>query len=531
MSNSKIYKNTEKNSDRKGGALFQWITSIYVIIILGLFPLVYNNYYFDILIFKYRFYCFITVSYIIIMAATVIIFQLKTPSFKIKDLITQSKFSFPEVSMVVFLAVAIISTLQSDYKYESLWGNEGRFTGCFLLLLYGTSILLICRTFKLKAWFIDLFLFTGILVCLFGITDYFKMDIMNFKKEIDPNQYNMFVSTIGNVNTYTSYVALITGIATVMFAKEKSLWRAAIYYIVMVISFFAIIMGLSDNSYLALGTLFALLPLYLFKCLSGIKRYIVILTTFSCVIYVMDIINRTMPDKILKMEGILTKLSGFNKLEFIVAGMVLLTALVYFYSYLRKSKNDKETHTWQRAWFAVLVTAAIILIFVLCDANLFGNSERYGGLGSYLVFNDDWGTHRGYNWRIGLENYGKLSFIHKLFGTGPDTYGILTYLNNYEEMAAQYNEIYDSAHNEYLQYFITMGPLSLISYLAFLISSGVHMIKMQKHNVSIMAILFAVISFAVQAFVNISVPIVAPIVFTLVAIGLAETHQKVNLLG
>ena len=37
--------------------------------------------------------------------------------------------------LIIFLVVCIISTCQSDYLYESFWGNEGRYSGLFLHLI------------------------------------------------------------------------------------------------------------------------------------------------------------------------------------------------------------------------------------------------------------------------------------------------------------------------------------------------------------------------------------------------------------
>ena len=67
------------------------------------------------------------------------------------------------------------------------------------------------------------------------------------------------------------------------------------------------------------------------------------------------------------------------------------------------------------------------MAFVLYDANLGGHAELYSALSQYLVFDDDWGTNRGYCWRIGWQSYRELPFLHQLFGFGPDTYGILTW--------------------------------------------------------------------------------------------------------
>lgn len=495
---------------------------IYVSIILSVFPLIFHDYYFDILIFKYKFYYIITLLYIgfILLGNIIEVFFVKKTEFLFKNKFR--KFTIPELSILFFMLIAIISTLQSDFLYESFWGNEGRYTGCFTLILYGTSTLLIIRYLRVEKWILYLFLIAGFLACCFGITDYFNLDILGFKINIAPTQYGMFVSTIGNVNTYTSYVALIMAVSTVMFSVEKTKYKMLLYFVTMVCSFFAMIMGLSDNSYLSLLTLFGLLPLYLFKTKTGLRRYLIIITTFLGVIYTIENINKAIPDKVLAMQGIIDHLPQ-DKIKILFFFMICLTAIAYIIQYLSKSERDSLSIIWKFIWLGLLILICGLLLFMLYDVNIAMHTEKYGALKQYLLFNDDWGTHRGYNWRIGIENYNRFPLIHKIFGYGPDTYGILTHFNDYKEMFEKYNETYDSVHNEYLQYFITMGPLSLISYLVFLGSSIMSLIKKSKENVYAIAVIIAVLCYSVQAIVNISVPIVAPIMFTLLASGLAKT--------
>ena len=494
---------------------------IYVCIILSVFPLVFHDYYFDMLIFKYKFYYVVTLSYIIFIFFNNIIEVIlnKNNKLSLKDKV--KKMTIPELSLLFFMLIAIISTMQSNYIYESFWGNEGRYTGCFTLLLYGTSTLFIIRYLCYKKWILYLFLFTGFLACCFGITDYFKLDILGFKVNIEPTQYNIFMSTIGNVNTYTSYVALIMAVSAVMFSTEKTQWKLIIYFGVMVCSFFAMIMGLSDNSYLSLLTLFGILPLYLFNSKTGLRRYLLIVTTFLGAIYTVININQTIPDKVLEMQGILDHLPA-NELKILFICMIFITAIAYIIKYFSKSEKDGLRMIWKYFWIGLLILIIGLLIFMLYDINIALNLDKYGALKQYLLFNDDWGTHRGFNWRIGMENYNRFSLIHKIFGYGPDTYGILTHFNDFKEMSEKYNETYDSVHNEYLQYFITMGPLSLISYLVFLSSSIKGLMKKSKENVYAISVIFAVLCYSVQAFVNISVPIVSPIVFVLLASGLSK---------
>jgi len=52
-----------------------------------------------------------------------------------------------------------------------MWGNEARFNGLFLWMVYGLSYIAITRFLIFKLSLLDFFLFAGILVCLVGITD------------------------------------------------------------------------------------------------------------------------------------------------------------------------------------------------------------------------------------------------------------------------------------------------------------------------------------------------------------------------
>ena len=101
----------------------------------------------------------------------------------------------------------------------------------------------------------------------------------------------------------------------------------------------------------------------------------------------------------------------------------------------------------RRAWLVFLSVGIILTCVVLYDVNVRGNAGNYGGLAQYLTINDDWGTHRWYIWRIGMESYGDFSIKQKIFGAGPDTYGAVVMENYYDEMVMRYGEFFDSAHN------------------------------------------------------------------------------------
>lgn len=511
------------------------VAGIFALILLVALPLVFRDYYFDILTVKYMFYYGTVILMTFVMLIVAIIFlcidgcsyhwgaaKIIKAGFSIKS-IRKSDWA-----MIAFLITVTISTLQSDYIYESFWGNEGRYMGMFLILLYGVSFFIIGHCLKFRQWYLDLFLAAGMIACIIGIMQFFKYDPIGFKDHIDMNQYNSFTSTIGNINTYTSYVALLSGMGSVLYSVEKNCYRRVWYLFVVIISLFALITGISDNAYLALIALFGLLPLYLFNCLGGLKKYMVLVSILFTEFQFIDSISQRYPDHVLKINGLFDVIVGYDKLLHLVVVLWAICIILFALNAyaLKKEVLRGENNIGRWIWLGLIVMIAVAVVYVLYDANVADHADKYGALKKYLVFSDDWGTHRWYIWRIGMESYGKFPLHHKIFGYGPDTFGIITVRNYYDEMVSRYNEIFDSAHNEYLQYLITIGIAGLVAYLTLLFTSIMEMVRVSKNRPVLIAITFAIICYGAQAAVNISVPIVAPVMVTLLMVGVAAVGSE-----
>lgn len=534
-------ENTKTQSDQKpeGSLLASWrraneIAALMgvLLILIGL-PIFFRDYYFDILDVKYYYYC---ASVILMIAAVLVIgivFWMRDRKYYdganvryLRSQFSLRSLSWADWGMIGFVAAAAISTFQSDYFFESFWGNEGRFCGLFLILLYGISFFIIGKCLRFKDWYVDVFLGAGMVVCLVGILHYFYLDPIGFKAQISPNDYEIFTSTIGNINTYTSYIALVTGASAVMFAVETNRYKKVWYTICLVVSLFALITGISDNAYLALFGLLGLLPLYLFRNVRGIRNYIVILAVLCTEFLVIQFLELHLEGQVQEIDGIFNVISGLSVLPVLTGALWVLAGVLFGLE--RKPKIGAwESNTGRYIWLAVVIVVAAGICFVLYDANIGGNGSRYGALQAYVVIDDSWGTNRGYIWRLAMRLYKDFPLHHKIFGYGPDTFGILTVTNYYDEMNSLYGMKFESVHNEYLQYVITTGIVGAIAYVNLLVSSVVRMVRKSGKNHAVMAMVFAVICYGVQAVVNISVPIVAPLMLTLIMVGLSHSKGDV----
>lgn len=520
------------------------IISFFLLVLVTVFPLIVHNSYFDILETKYMcFYLTVLIMLGVLLLAGLIMLFIDMKEFQgahAKELFGKLKpnrwkytFSIADMAVFIFWLASVVSTLQSEYLYESFWGNEGRYSGLFLITLYVVLYFIISHFWRMNTWMFQCFLVSSLAVCLLGISDSFYMDLLHFRTHMKQDQFVIFVSTIGNINSYTAYVSVFMGLTTAMFTTAQNLRSSIWYYFCMVISFFAIILGSSDNAYLALGALFAFLPLIVFRKRTGIIRYFITLATFATVIQCIDFICQSIPDKVSGPESLFKVLVNLPGLPLLVIGLWIISGIIwYFFTKKEHTVSSSETHFLKAC--KILVALGFLAVFLLLiDANILGHGARYGSLSTYLVFNDQWGTSRGFIWRKSLELFSHFPLSHKLFGFGPDTFGILTTKSAFKEMIAVTGQIFDTAHNEYLQYLLTIGPIALIAYLIFLINSCQHMARyvLKAFTTESTAVpyatgcLFAVICYGFQAFVNLNLPIITPFLWITLSMGIATVKK------
>ena len=186
-------------------------------------------------------------------------------------------FNAVDTWVFLFTMISVVSATLSPFLYESFWGNEGRYSGAFLTILYATVYFCMSRYYCPRKLHLEAFLAAGLLMCLHGITDFFGMDILNFKAQMEPGERYLFTSTIGNINTYTACVALVMAVAGVLFAADSGKFGNIWHGICVTVSFVALVMGVSDNAYLSLAAFFGFLPLYLFRSKKGIQKFFLLL--------------------------------------------------------------------------------------------------------------------------------------------------------------------------------------------------------------------------------------------------------------
>ena len=529
------------------------IVGLWVMAMFTIFPLIYNDFYFDILQTKY--YTVLTLSIIMILALIVIcgfaggfknfFDKLKSKGFA---LWFKEEFSIWDICIMIFWLMSALSTaFAGRFIMEAITGDKGRYSGLLLISIYVILYFTVSRMFSFGKVYFTVFLAVSIPVCLFGYTDYFNMDILGFKEKISPEQWPIFTSTIGNINTYTAVLAFYIAIAGTLFittpfksdnGRGESIGKIVFYYVIMLMNFIALAMGTSDNGYLTLAAFFGLVPFVAFRTMEGVRRFILTIFTYLLGIKIIQLINISYAGKVLGISGLYDFISGFKYLDLIIVALAIVVIIMYVLEYRKKEKrrdNEALLRSLRYIWLAILVIvfAAIVFMGMKINSDVTAAKEKYGALADYFVFNDSWGTFRGYIWRAAVEEYMKFPLLHKIFGSGPDTFGLYIGLLRNEEMTSVTGQFFDATHNEYIQFLFTLGPIATIAYILALILPSVEALRTRlfylRDNTMLpylYACAIAVICYATQAVVNLNLPVVTPFLWIFLSIMVAILRDK-----
>ena len=112
-----------------------------------------------------------------------------------------------------------------------------------------------------------------------------------------------------------------------------------------------------------------------------------------------------------------------------------------------------------------------------------------------------------------------------LIGTGPDTFGPVIKDVYRDDMLKRHGSVFDNAHNEYLNYLVTIGALGVVSYITVIVSVLIRSVRRCKNNVWALIAILVIISYCSQALFNLATPIVTPYIFVFLGIGEAYIRR------
>ena len=413
-------------------------------------------------------------------------------------------------------AVTLISSLLSPYKdIMNVWVGipepYGRYDGAITQLLYIAVFLITAHWYKPRERHFIYFGISAILISLIGIFQFYGMDFFKLwpvdipEYRVD-NLYNIyFRSTLGNVNIVSTYVCVSMLLCGFLYVKMKSKW-ASLWLAASALSFWLMLLADSDSGKVGLLVAMLLSIPFIIESRKTIGRTLIMGSSWAAAFILQSLFYDVMILKSRTITGLL---------PFILAAIVLLVVGIMLLRAGKEATRESPVR-WKLGVFLIVlcIVAGVAGVEVLGRRD--AAEDNPGGilyeLREILHGNvqDEFGTNRAYIWRIALEEYPK----NPVIGTGPDTFEHVFPA----EAQLKYDEVYDNAHNEYLQILICLGALGLICYLVFLFASLFKAIPKALKNPLLMAVSAAFVGYCVQAFFNISMPAIGQMPWVLAGI-------------
>lgn len=483
----------------------EYVTSLYVGIMLLIFPLFYRNNYIDILRAKRDFYLGITFFFLGIMAILTVFAVLERG--KGNSIFTKRQDIKSVLPFFILLAVAVwlIGGFRSGYLMDAFWGTTGRYLGIMVYLSGVAVMLLLARFLKWSTFLTWTFLLGASGVYLLQILNHWQIDILGMKDNLASYQHATFISTIGNLNFNAALNSVTVTMVMVLFlnCKEKiSMW---VYAFVLFLGFMGSFCCRSDSVFLGIGASFLVILGYAFLQKKKLEKVWIEGVIFFLALSVTALLYKLFSGHAYLFDGVMQALLN-GKLLAAMAVFLFLCALVW-----RLVRSKDKLYLWlNRIYWIMLLICVLSLLALFGVANL-GDAEA-GWLAKFR-FNDAWGSHRGYTWNRSLQIFSKVSPEKKIFGCGINCFPYI--MDEYfgEEAIRWYQIRVVDAHSEYLHLLVTMGIAGCIGYFGMILTVLVRCIRSVAKDERALLGVAGIIAFLAQGIVNNSQITILPFVF------------------
>lgn len=491
------------------------LTNYYLVLMFSVFPLFFANKYNSIR--HDKLYLFLVLSGILIGVESIILLCTlfsSTNQNKLDKKKWYNDLSITDYAFGVLILGSAISTVFSAYPIDSLTGNQGRNNGLILMLFYFLVYIVISRTYQFKEYVFIVLAVASSVVSVLCILDFFGIDPLGMYKGYSAQVISDFTSTIGNKNLMSSFCCITVPVLLMLFINTENKLKKSIYLTASAIGFMGIICADSDSGFLGIIPLLIMVMLYYIRDIRKLRD-------FFTAIGVMLICGKALGVLFLysnkKSLGTMQSLFLNNGLIYALLGCTVI-AVVVLWILCNKLESYILPKAVQYAGIALFTVGIVSVIGLVIYYSVIDTQTPLNSFMKYFRFDEEWGTHRGFMWIKSFEIFKGYNLKDILLGCGPDTFSS-AFAPYFDELNEKYgNTSTNCAHNELLNYLITIGITGLVSYLTAVISVIVRAVKYAKKNPLTVVFASAVLCYLIQSLVNIAQPITTPLFFIFIAL-------------
>ena len=429
-----------------------------------------------------------------------------------------SKTNALDIVMLLFLIATGFSLLHT-YDFETAFdGSIAWCVGGYALILGVIIYFMISRFYSGKndVW---AYLFFGVLaVVIIGILDRFGNDFLVMHDEI-PLSWNIFISTIGNVNFWGAFLSVVVPFFMLLPIYLKSRVNRFWVYLLLGICHFSLFIVKTNSPFLGIGVAGLFVIWFSFRDIKRIKNLALegIVFSFSGVIaeYLWkhpEAFARPMDTDSVSVILMTTKL-------YLLPG-ILGIALILFVLVLDRLKEGVREKikffvekVFTKIWLGLIVLGVV-------------------GVVVYVVQNFDmqFFNYRGSIWYFSWHGFLDGDLGDKVIGVGPGLLDVVTreQIEN-ADFFVEWDHYYNTAHNDVLEYLVTMGVIGAALKIAMYIVPYVMFAKNKTNEAQKAAILAGLTGYLAQGMVT--GPYIFVYVFYIIFLGVFSAYDRMEQLS
>lgn len=517
---------------KKDKNLLNWSEMIvwcYLAVMLGIFPLYYQNRYWNIGAAKYRFFRLMTLIMLIYLAVTQIckcLFDSKKEKF-------QMKLSRMDRVVLLYMIAAVVSWTLSPWRTDAWIGSEGWYMGLLSQLMFAGIYFALSRFGTVSEWLLWVIGVSGAIVFIFAYIHRFNLDPLGLYEGVAEDEKIGFLGFLGNATWYSSYLCVILPVMAGVYimcdwskVKNGPLFREWLS-VFLFLGFCGVVTQNSDSVYVGMGLAFLFLLWFAMEDLQCWKKFVETGLIVIAAAKFTGILQIVFPEKARELgplSNMITKSSAgwlILSLGFICYG---ITCWVQRHCVDRQVSECSQIIRRFRTFFYLLVIAGIcslpLMIWLVTTGELSGN---FGALqeSGYLVFDQRWGSGRGKIWSYAIRVFLEYPPVMKLFGCGPDALMFYTAAHHAEEAQLLWKDLLiTNAHNEWLNAVVNYGIVGGAAYAGIFLTSLIRSVRNGKNHPLLPAMGAAVIAYMGHNITCYQQSVCTPLIF--MVMGTAE---------
>lgn len=493
-------KNKEENL-LKWSELIVWC---YLAVMLGIFPLYYQNKYWNMGAAKYRFFRLMTLIMLIYLAVT----QICTWLFDTKKEKQKIKLSFMDKMVLIYAGAAVVSWIVSPFRTNAWIGSDGWYMGLLSQLMFVGIYFALSRfgtDLKWPLWIIGI---SGAIVFFFAYIHRFNLDPFGLYEGVVEHEKIAFLGLLGQATWYSSYLCVILPLVVGVYVTAD--WKKAKRSVCfrgltagfLFLGFCSVVTQNSDSAYVGLGLSFLFLLWFALEDLAVWKQYVEVGLLAVAAAKCTGILQIVFADRARTLDPLSEVITKSR------AGWLVLAAGVLCYAvtcYAEKKCVGRPMQKWKQVICRFRIVLYLLIFLAVCSlpvmiwlvttgkfAGNFGVLQESG----YMVFDRSWGNGRGTIWSYAVGVFMEYSPLMKLFGCGPDALMFYTVAHHAEEIKVVWGDLaLTNAHNEWLTAVVDYGIIGGTAYLGIFLTSLVRSVKNYKNRPVLLAMGAAVIAY------------------------------------